>query len=83
MSEISVPILIQKSKEYYSMEGNKVGGNLHIILDDGNINDSSINFCLNQATIKGDKLGIELCKLLLLASKTQRNKLVNSYNLYG
>ena len=50
--------------EYYAIKGNSVGGNLHIVLDDDNYDDESINFC-EQACIKSnDEKGKELCKLL-------------------
>jgi hypothetical protein len=31
--------------EYYNNFGNAAGGNLHIVLDDGNLEDDSIEFC--------------------------------------
>lgn len=51
------------------------GGNLHIVLDDGNVKDSNVQFCLNQAEENGDVKGVELAKILLQMSKTQRLKL--------
>jgi hypothetical protein len=74
--------LIQLAKEYYAIEGNGVGGNLHIILDDGNIENNHIEYCLELSRQKNDLKGIELCELLLKISKTQRNKLIHNYSLY-
>lgn len=34
-NKITVPFLAEKAKEYYKL--NPIGGNLHIVLDDGNI----------------------------------------------
>lgn len=75
--------LIMKAKNYYFQEGNSVGGNLHIILNDGNIENSDIQYCLKLCKEKNDLLGIELSELLLKASKTQRKKLINSYSKYA
>lgn len=64
-------------KEYCSREGNSVGGNLHIVLDDGNIEDDNIAFCLRQCLYSNpmDNLGAALCHLLKDMSKTQRKKI--------
>jgi hypothetical protein len=83
MNNITVSELINKALIYHHLPGNGVGGNLHIILDDGNIKNNHIQYCLEISKEKNDKLGIELCELLLKATKTQRQKLVNSYNLYA
>lgn len=31
---------------YYAKPGNSVGGNLHIVLDDCNVEDGHVEFCL-------------------------------------
>ena len=72
-TKTTVPEVMILVKEYY--KENPVGGNLHIVLDDGNVKDSNVQFCLNQAEENGDVKGVELAKILLQMSKTQRLKL--------
>lgn len=81
--KITVPQLIEECKKYYAMPNNSTGGNLHIVLDDENIKDNHIKFCIETAESNGDKAGVMLGKLLLQASMTQRRKLVSSYCLYA
>ena len=50
-------------------------GSLHIVLDDGNVEDSSVEFCLDFARECGDAEGERLARILLRMSKTQRLKL--------
>lgn len=52
-----------------------VGCCAHIVLDDGNVRDSDVKFCLEQAMRKGHEDCLELCKALTVLSKTQRLKL--------
>jgi len=62
-------------REYRDTDGNDAGGSLHIVLDDGNISDDDVTFCINYAKKKGDTKGVELAEILLRMSKTQRRKL--------
>ncbi len=71
----TIPEIMPLIKEYYLFPGNEVGGNLHNVLEDGNVKDSDVEFCLNEALKCNDKKGVELAKLLLKMSKTQRLKL--------
>ena len=65
---------------YYG--NNPAGGCLHLILDDGNIGDDSVRFCLNQAINCGDVDAEYIAKKLLLMSKTQRRKLYRCPKLH-
>jgi len=71
-----IPEVLPFAKEYYSLHG--AGGNLHIILDDGNIDDDDIEFCLQCSKNENDLEGIKLAELLLKMSKTQRRKIYMS-----
>ena len=71
----TVPDVLPLVHAYYALPGNGAGGNLHIVLDDGNVDDSSVRFCLTQARERGDEPGIILAEALLLMSRTQRTKL--------
>ena len=62
-------------RDYYNKPGNGAGGSLHIVLDDGNISDGDVQFCLNDAKERGDNDGVSLAEKLLLMSKAQRKKL--------
>ena len=59
---------------YHEMPENGAWGNLHIVLDDGNIRDDDINFCISKAIEEKDYLGAALGYLLLSMTKTQRLK---------
>lgn len=81
-NEITVPKLIEECKKYYQLPNNRVGGSLHIVLDDGNIEDSHIEYCIGYAKENGDDEGVLLGQILLKATKTQRKKLYNNSQLY-
>jgi hypothetical protein len=53
-------------------------GALHIVLDDGNVENKHVRFCIQSAESEGDTEGLELARILLRMSKTQRLKLGNS-----
>lgn len=74
MSKVTVPELIEECKKYYSIPNNGVGGNLHIVLDDGNIHDEDIMYCIKLSKENGDEAGVNLGNMLMSASKTQRKK---------
>lgn len=54
-----------------------VGGHLHIVLDDCNVEDGHVAYCYEQAKLDDCDTCVALCKLLLEMSKTQRSKLAN------
>jgi hypothetical protein len=68
-------------REFYGLPGNGVGGSLHIVLDDGNVEDGSVRFCRDYALEHGDAIGYALANVLLRMSKTQRHKLYRG--VYG
>lgn len=49
---------------YVAMEGNSVGGNLHIALDNGNLESHHLDWCQGYADAKGDREGSLLAMLL-------------------
>jgi len=60
-----------------------VGGALHIVLDDGNIEDDDINCCLNNSIEKiseeeEKKIYIECAELLLKLSYSSRKRTINN-----
>jgi len=60
-------------RELYSRHG--AGCCLHIVLDDGNVMDDDVRFCIEWADKEGCKPCAELGQLLLRMSRTQRKKL--------
>ena len=67
--------IIPLIKLFKSNNDNICGGNLHIYLDDGNIEDGNIIFCLNRCIQLDDHIGKEICEMSLLMSHTQRKKI--------
>lgn len=63
----------------YRKAGNHVGGSLHIVLDDGNVDDDSVRWCAQYARDNGDKDGEVIAEVLLMMSKTQRSKLAGEF----
>lgn len=62
-------------REFYAMPSNGAGGSLHIVLDDGNVEDSHVDFCIQFAIEREDPFGKWLARVLRLMSTTQRKKL--------
>ena len=69
----TIPDVMPLVDAYYCK--NPTGGSLHIVLDDGNVDDSHVVFCLKRAEENNDLDGVRIAKLLLRMSKTQRLKL--------
>ncbi len=66
------------ARDYYKLPGNGCGGNLHIVLDDGNLETGHVQFCLDQAQEHNDEKGIELAKALLDLTEDQRDTIYQS-----
>lgn len=72
--KLTVPDVLPLARSYVAKEGNKVGGSLHLVLKDYNVDTDSINFCLNHSIEVSDEDGAVLSRKLLLMTKTQRLK---------
>ncbi len=70
---ITIPNVIERFAAYY--EKHEAWGSLHIVLEDNNVQDSSVEHCIEWAKEKGDTEGEELGRILLLMSKSQRGRL--------
>lgn len=67
---------------YYQFPECGVGGDLHIVLDDGNWQDCTIQWCIEQAGSYGNRepeCAKALGRLLLLTTRTQRKRLQADY----
>lgn len=71
-AEPEVRDAIAAARAYYAMPGNGAGGNLHLVLDDGNVEDSSVDCCLDCASAHGDAEGVRLAEQLRALTVTQR-----------
>lgn len=71
----TVPEVAPLVHAYYDKPGNSAGGNLHVVLDDGNFEDSFIEHSLDRATKIGDSDAVKIAELMLQMSMTQRRKL--------
>lgn len=72
--KLTVPEVLPMAQAYCAKDGNGAGGNLHIVLDDDNLETHFVEFCLEQAEREGDEDGAVLARALLLMSRTQRGK---------
>ena len=75
----TVPKVLPLMREFQSKKGNEVGGVFHIVLDDGNVENRHVEWCLELAKQNGDELAIRLGELLMKMSKTQRLKLADLF----
>lgn len=73
-SVINIPDVIDRFKAYHL--DNPCWGSLHIVLDDINIQNSHVEFCIDYANQNNDKEGEALARILLQMSKSQRLKLI-------
>lgn len=73
-----VPDVVKIVREYFEKPGNSVGGSLHAVFEDSNLDDGSMQWCLNWALEKGDEDGANLARILLECSQSQRRRIVRS-----
>jgi hypothetical protein len=57
--------------DFYALPDNGAGGSLHIVLDDGNTERSSVVFCLGYALEHGDEAGVWMATVLLALSDSE------------
>jgi hypothetical protein len=71
----TVPEVLPLARRYYETPGNEAGGHLHVVLDDGNLEDTFILNSFDRAFEEGDVDGYVLAANLLAMTRTQRRKL--------
>ena len=64
---------LYNEKTKCSTETGRCGGHLHIVLDDGNLKDSDVRFCIKNAIADRCKVCAHISMLMLLLTQTQRN----------
>ena len=71
----TVPEAAEALRAYYQRPRCDMGGIVHIIVEDGNTEQSHANWCLAQAEDHGDTEDIRIALMLASMSRTQRTKL--------
>lgn len=69
----TIPDVIDRFRAYH--EQNPSWGSLHIVLDDQNVADGHVDFCIGWADEHDDPEGFHLANILRGMSRTQRLKL--------
>lgn len=75
MDKPTVLEVLQLVRTYYAKPGNGAGGCLHLVLDDGNIQDNHVEFCRDYARQENDDDGVILATSLLKMSLDQRKEI--------
>lgn len=70
--------LANRIAEYYKKEGNGCGGNCHLVLDDGNLEDSDIQFCKGYCAKAYDIDGLYIMREMLSMSLEERQKVYDT-----
>lgn len=73
-SRPKVPDVLPLAVAYYAVPGNGAGGSLHVVLDDGNLEDVFVESARDWAAERGDEGGRILAELLLLMTRSQRGR---------
>jgi len=79
IEHVSIRDALMLCKKFYSIPGNECGGSLHIVLDDGNLEDDHVLFCVRYAQENDDPLGFLVAKVLLALSEPDREKLYKKF----
>lgn len=66
---------------YYAT--NPCGGSLHIVLDDGNLENTHIDWCAGYAYGTGDMVGSRIASLMREMTMSQRRKVYANYGRYS
>ena len=70
-----VPEVLPLILAYYALPGNGAGGNLHVVLDDGNVNLKSVQYCFDHCIHQMDWEGARIMVMMLRMSRSQRRRL--------
>lgn len=72
---VITPEMVERFAAYYRLE--PVWGSLHIVLEDMNLKDDHVRFCIQWAETEGDEEGKALGEILLTLTRTQRYHLAD------
>jgi hypothetical protein len=68
--------LARRALDFYDIPGNEAGGSLHLLLDDDNTGNESIQFCIDFCKENGDKEGLFIAEQFLAITETEREKVL-------
>jgi len=71
----AIPDVLDDFAAYY--RAHPAWGSLHIVLDDGNVSDGNVAYCIEWAEECGDVEGARLGRVLLTMSRTQRRRIAH------
>lgn len=71
----TIPEVLPRFRAYVRRPENGVGGPLHLWLSEPNYCDGAMRDCEILARLRGDSEGVELARIGLSMSKTQRRKI--------
>jgi hypothetical protein len=69
--------IVELIKAFYNEPNNGAGGHLHLVTDDGNLEDDDIRFCIEQAGDNNDLLAMSIGYLLLSLPYKERERIWN------
>ena len=75
------PEFMKLCADYYTT--NPCGGSLHTVLDDGNLTNSSIDWCAGYAWGQKDPQGNQIARLMRWMTHRQRRKVYAHYVYYA
>lgn len=70
------PDVAKSIAAYYAKPGNGAGGHCHIVLDDENIRDDHVQWCLDRCEQEQDVDGVSLMQTFLGMKRTARLKAI-------
>jgi hypothetical protein len=73
--------LLEMVRQFY--ERNPAGGNLHVCLDDGNMEDGNVWWCLQEAAKHKDLAAVQIACWLLALSEEDRFDFYDQYGQYA
>lgn len=80
---MTVEQVVAMAREYYLDHDNPTGGYLHVVLDDGNVGDADVKFCLMEADRGGDDAAVALGWALLGLTEEERERVYEQYDRYS
>lgn len=81
-AEITIPEVVADFAAYFLKPDNGAWGSMHIVLEDNNLRDAHVDFCIKYADEAGDTEGARLARLLRRMSRTQRSRLPRKVQEY-
>lgn len=71
-----VPDVAAAIASYYAKPGNGAGGTCHVVLDDQNLDDSTLRLCLDSAAEQHDEDGAAIMRDMLQMTRSARKRAI-------